>query len=59
MSINSRIWLTALQKPVKMSEKKDWDDLDIIARWLIATRAEAVPPRDDFDSSHRWGARAS
>ncbi len=39
MSINSRIWLTALQKPVKMSEKKDWDDLDIIAKWLIATRA--------------------
>jgi 1,4-dihydroxy-2-naphthoate octaprenyltransferase len=39
MSINSRIWLTALQKPVKMSEKKDWDDLDILAKWLIATRA--------------------
>src|SRR5262245_30726231 len=39
MNINSRIWLTALQKPVKMSEKRDWDSLDVVSKWLIATRA--------------------
>ncbi len=38
MSINFRMWLTALQKPVKMSEKRDWDALDLISKWLIATR---------------------
>ncbi len=39
MNTNFRIWLTALQKPVKMSEKKDWDTLDLISKWLISTRA--------------------
>lgn len=38
MSINFGMWLLALQKPVKMSEKKDWDALDLISKWLIATR---------------------
>jgi 1,4-dihydroxy-2-naphthoate octaprenyltransferase len=38
MSINFGMWLTALQKPVKMSEKKDWDALDLVSKWLIATR---------------------
>ena len=38
MRIDFRIWWFALQKPVKMSEKNDWDALDPIAKWLIATR---------------------
>ena len=38
MSINFGMWLTALQKPVKMYEKKDWDALDLISKWLISTR---------------------
>jgi len=37
--LNPRLWLTALQRPVKMSEKKDWDALDPISKWLISTRA--------------------
>jgi len=38
MSINFRMWLTALQRPVKLNEKKEWDELDLISKWLIATR---------------------
>lgn len=38
MSINFGLWLTALQRPIKMSEKKDWDALDVVAKWLISTR---------------------
>src|SRR5690242_3426152 len=38
MNINPGMWLTALQRPVKMSEKKDWDALDLVSKWLIATR---------------------
>ena len=39
MSVNFKIWVTALQRPVKMSEKKDWDALDLVSKWLISTRA--------------------
>jgi 1,4-dihydroxy-2-naphthoate polyprenyltransferase len=39
MNINFKMWWYALQKPVKMSEKKDWDALDPVAKWLISTRA--------------------
>ncbi len=39
MGINFKLWLTSLQQPIKMSEKKDWDALDLIAKWLISTRA--------------------
>src|SRR3972149_7393883 len=38
MSINFRTWWTALQRPIKMYEKKEWDALDLISKWLIATR---------------------
>ena len=38
MNIDLNMWLTALQRPVKLSEKKDWDILDPITKWLIATR---------------------
>jgi 1,4-dihydroxy-2-naphthoate octaprenyltransferase len=38
MNINPGMWLTALQRPIKMNDKKDWDALDLITKWLIATR---------------------
>ena len=38
MSINFGLWLTALQRPIKLSEKSEWDKLDFVTRWLIATR---------------------
>ncbi len=39
MNLSPRLWITALQRPVKMSEKKDWDALDLLSKWLISTRA--------------------
>lgn len=39
MSIDFKLWLTSLQRPIKMSEKRDWDALDVVAKWLISTRA--------------------
>lgn len=38
MNMNLGMWLTALQRPIKLSEKKEWDILDPITKWLIATR---------------------
>src|SRR6266487_4498366 len=38
MSIDFGMWLTALQRPIKLYEKKEWDKLDIVTQWLIATR---------------------
>ena len=38
MSIDFGLWLTALQRPIKMYEKKEWDALDVVTKWLIATR---------------------
>ena len=38
MSINLGLWLAALQQPIKLTEKKDWDALDFVTKWLIATR---------------------
>lgn len=34
-----RLWWFALQKPVKENDKKVWDSFDVIAKWLISTRA--------------------
>ena len=34
-----KLWWFALQKPVKENDKKVWDSFDIIAKWLISTRA--------------------
>ena len=31
-------WVTALQRPIKLYKKTEWDKLDIITQWLIATR---------------------
>jgi 1,4-dihydroxy-2-naphthoate octaprenyltransferase len=38
MSVNVRTWWTALQRPIKMYEKREWDALDLVSKWLIATR---------------------
>ena len=38
MSLNFGMWLTALQRPIKLKEKQEWDALDFITKWLIATR---------------------
>ena len=32
------LWLEALRRPVKFSEKERWDGLDLVSKWLIATR---------------------
>ena len=39
MNINFRLWWFALQKPVKENDKKVWDSFDLVAKWLISTRA--------------------
>ena len=33
------MWRTALWTLVKMDDKKDWDRLDVVSKWLIATRS--------------------
>jgi 1,4-dihydroxy-2-naphthoate octaprenyltransferase len=39
MKINFTMWKTALSTLVKMDGKLEWDQLDIISKWLIATRS--------------------
>lgn len=39
MSINFSMWKTALWTLVKMDNKDEWDKLDVISKWLIATRS--------------------
>jgi 1,4-dihydroxy-2-naphthoate octaprenyltransferase len=39
MKINFAMWGTALSTLVKMDKKEEWDELDIVSKWLIATRA--------------------
>lgn len=39
MNINFGMWKTALWTLVKMSDKAEWDRLDVISKWLIATRS--------------------
>lgn len=33
------MWKTALSTLVKMEKKEEWDKLDILSKWLIATRS--------------------
>jgi len=33
------MWRTAVWTLVKMDDKKDWDRLDVVSKWLIATRS--------------------
>ena len=39
MKINFKMWKTALSTLVKMDKKEEWDGLDVISKWLIATRS--------------------
>lgn len=39
MKVNFSMWRTALWQLVKMNDKKQWDGLDIVSKWLIATRS--------------------
>jgi 1,4-dihydroxy-2-naphthoate octaprenyltransferase len=39
MKINFKMWGHALWNLVKMDSKEEWDQLDLISKWLIATRS--------------------
>ena len=39
MNINFSMWKTALGTLVRMDKKEEWDRLDVISKWLIATRS--------------------
>jgi 1,4-dihydroxy-2-naphthoate polyprenyltransferase len=39
MNINFKMWRTAASQLVKLDDKKQWDALDLISKWLIATRS--------------------
>ena len=39
MNINFKMWGHALWNLVKMDSKEEWDELDAISKWLIATRS--------------------
>lgn len=39
MNINFGMWRKAAWELIKMDDKKEWDGLDVISKWLIATRS--------------------
>ena len=39
MNINFAMWRKALWELIKMDDKKEWEALDVISKWLIATRS--------------------
>lgn len=39
MKINFAMWKKASWELIKMEDKKEWDALDVISKWLIATRS--------------------
>jgi 1,4-dihydroxy-2-naphthoate octaprenyltransferase len=39
MNINFSMWRTAIWTLVKMDSKTEWDKLDVVSKWLIATRS--------------------
>jgi 1,4-dihydroxy-2-naphthoate octaprenyltransferase len=39
MAINFPMWKKAISGLVKMDDKEEWDHLDVISKWLIATRS--------------------
>ncbi|HEY5157293.1 MAG TPA: prenyltransferase, partial [Anaerolineales bacterium] len=39
MRINFKMWGQALSGLVKMDGKEEWDRLDVVSKWLIATRS--------------------
>ena len=39
MQINFAMWRKAAWELIKMDDRKEWESLDIISKWLIATRS--------------------
>ena len=39
MKINFAMWRKASWELIKMDDKKEWDSLDVVSKWLIATRS--------------------
>jgi 1,4-dihydroxy-2-naphthoate octaprenyltransferase len=39
MNINFAMWRKASWQLIKMDDKKEWDSLDVVSKWLIATRS--------------------
>jgi len=39
MNINFAMWRKASWQLIKMDDKKEWDALDVVSKWLIATRS--------------------
>ncbi|HPD62594.1 MAG TPA: prenyltransferase [Anaerolineaceae bacterium] len=39
MKVNFSMWKKALSTLVKMDSKEEWDELDVVSKWLIATRS--------------------
>lgn len=39
MAVNVGMWKKALSSLVKMETREEWDDLDALSKWLIATRS--------------------
>jgi len=39
MNINFAMWRKAAWELIKMDDKKEWDALDVVSKWLIATRS--------------------
>jgi len=39
MNINFAMWRKASWELIKMDDKKEWDMLDVVSKWLIATRS--------------------
>ncbi|MBM3125141.1 MAG: prenyltransferase [Chloroflexi bacterium] len=39
MHINLAMWRKASWQLIKMEDKKEWDALDVVSKWLIATRS--------------------
>ena len=39
MHINFSMWRKASWQLIKMDDKKEWDALDVVSKWLIATRS--------------------
>ena len=43
MNINFAMWRKASWELIKMDNKQEWDALDVISKWLIATRSAVTP----------------
>ena len=44
MNINFAMWRKALAELIKMEDKSEWNSLDVISKWLIATRSAVCHP---------------